>query len=165
MNSTYIWLPLDISETSISMNWLVNWEPATSQNGPSETNYNGYSAGLSNGAKLVSCSGCVDSNAAGYLGGPSDGKATFSNIYSSTSTKTTIRIYFENGDSTQRFADISVNGQSPQRVAFLPSANSYTRAKSVFTANLNQGWGNTIVVGGYNASYAADIDYLAVPIA
>jgi hypothetical protein len=164
MNSTYIWLPLEISGTDVTMPWLVNWLPTTFENGPSETNYDGYEASLSNGAKLVSCSGCVDSNAAGYLGGPSDGAATFNNIYSSTTTETTIRIYFENGDQTQRFADISVNGGTPQRVAFLPSANAYTPAKSVFTAQLNEGSVNTIVVSGYNASYAADIDYLAVPI-
>lgn len=164
MNSTYIWLPLDISGTSVTMSWLVNWLPTTFENGPSENNYDGYKASLSNGAKLVSCSGCIDSIAAGYLGGPSDGGATFTNVYSSTTTQTTIRIYFENGDQTQRFADVSVNGGTAQRVAFLPSANGNTPAKSVFTAQLNEGSSNTIEVMGFNASYAADIDYLAVPI-
>lgn len=164
MNSTYIWLPLSISGTSASMSSLVNWLPTTFQNGPTENNYLGSAASLSNGAKVVSCPGCTGSSAAGYLGGPSNGKATFNNIVSSTTTQTTIRIYYENGDSTQRFAYVSVNGGAMQRVAFLPSANGNTPMKSVFTAQLNQGSSNSIVIQGYNASYAPDIDYLAVPM-
>jgi hypothetical protein len=149
------------------MTWLVNWLPTTFANGPSENNYAGSASSgvtLANGAKLVSCTGCTNGQAAGYLGGPSDGKATFTNIYSSTTTESTIRIYYENGDQTERFADVIVNGGAAQRVAFLPSPTANIPAKSVVNVQLNAGSGNTIVVQGYNTSYAADVDYLAVPV-
>lgn len=97
MRSTYIWLPLTISGTTASMptnyvNFVVNPSTGVMTGGPSEHSYEGESASLSNGAKTVSCTGCSGSKAAGYIGGSSNGIATFNNVNSSASTKTTIRI-------------------------------------------------------------------------
>ena len=100
MRSTYIWLPITISGTTATMstnyvNWIINTSTGAASAGPSETSYEGESSTLSNGAKVVACSGCSGSNAAGYIGGSSGGIARFGAVSSTVSTKTTIRIKHE----------------------------------------------------------------------
>ena len=140
----------------------VNWQPSNFQAGPTENQYEGEAAALSKGAKTVSCSGCSGGSAAGYIGGTSDGTAVFNSVQSSATTKTSIRIKYENGDTAQRFADVTVNGVI-QRVAFLPTTNGYTPGSSVVNANLNSG-ANTITIAGYGTGYGPDVDRLMVPV-
>lgn len=97
MRSTYIWLPIQISGTTASMptnyvNFVINPSTGAATGGPSENSYEGENAALSNGAKVVSCTGCSGSKAAGYIGGSSNGIVKFNSVSSSASTKTTIRI-------------------------------------------------------------------------
>ena len=158
--STYVWLPLKLSGTTASMSNYVNWLPSTFAAGPSENQYEGESATLSSGAKTVSCSGCSGGNAAGYIGGTSHGAVQFNSVQSSASTKTSIRIKYENGDSSQRFADVSVNGGTSQRVAFLSSLS--TPGSSVLNVNLNSGT-NTIRISRSDGGYGPDVDRLMVP--
>ena len=162
MASTYVWLPLTLSGTTASMQNYVNWVPSTFGAGPTENEYEAEDATLSNGAKEVSCSGCSGGEAAGYVGGSADGTVKFSTVQSSATTKTSIRIKYENGDTTQRFADVTVNGAT-QRVAFIPSADGNTPGSSVLNANLNSGT-NTITVAGYGSGYGPDVDRLMVPV-
>jgi hypothetical protein len=164
--STYVWLPLSVSGTSVTMKNLVNWVPNVSAGtwsaGPSETDPEGESAALSNGARVVGCSGCSGGKAAGYIGGSSRGAVTFSGISSQSAGKTTVRIKYENGDSSQRFASVTVNGQA-QTIAFLPTADGNTPGTSVLNAQLNSGSGNTISITTTDGSWGPDVDRLMVP--
>ncbi|KAF7534704.1 hypothetical protein G7054_g6015 [Neopestalotiopsis clavispora] len=167
MRSTYVWLPLTISGTSISMANYVNWVPNVSAGtwaaGPSETQPEGESATLAGGATSVTCSGCSGSAAAGYIGGSSGGSVTFSGVSSSASTKTTIRIKYENGNTGQRFAKVTVNGVA-QTVAFLPSEDGNSPASSVVHAQLTSGSSNTVVIAGVgDGTYGPDVDRIMVP--
>ncbi|KAI8936095.1 hypothetical protein NX059_007594 [Plenodomus lindquistii] len=163
MRSTYVWLPLTIDGTTASMKNSVNWvlDPSTgSMNaGPTENTYEGETATLSGGAKSVSCSGCSGGSAAGYLGSSAGGTALFSNVQSSATTRTTIRIKHMNGDSSQRFANVSVNGNS-QRVAFLPNGGSEP-GSSVVHVDLNEG-ANEVEISG-TGGWGPDVDRLMVP--
>ena len=162
MRSTYIWLPLTLSGTTASMKNMVNWVPSTWSAGPSENSYEGESATYSSGAKTVSCSGCSGSNAAGYIGGSSNGAVQFASVQSSASTRTTIRIKHENGDSSQRYADVSVNGGASQRIAFLPSTDGNTPASSSVHVNLNSGT-NTVRISRSDGGNGPDVDRIMVP--
>jgi len=87
-----------------------------------------------------------------------------SNIDSSaTSTDTTISIAYANGDSTQRYAAVLVNGVQ-HIVAFLPSGGGGDVATSVLTVPLNQGSGNVIEFEGWDDGWAPDVDRLIVPV-
>ncbi|OCL10896.1 carbohydrate-binding module family 35 protein [Glonium stellatum] len=167
MRSTYVWLPLKLSGTTASMSNYVNWVLDTSSGsmtgGPSEGSYEGEAATLSGGAKSVTCSGCSGSAAVGYIGGSTTGTALFAGVSSSATARTTIRINYENGDSTERYADISVNGAASQRVAFLPSSNGYTPASSTLHTSLNSGT-NTIKITTNGGGWGPDIDRLMVPM-
>ncbi|KAF2463535.1 glycosyl hydrolase family 43 protein [Lindgomyces ingoldianus] len=164
MRSTYVWLPLQISGTTASMKNAVNWVPNASSgsmtSGPSENSYEGESAELSGGAKTVSCSTCSGKNAAGYIGGSETGTAYFASVSSSATTRSTIRIKYRNGDKSQRFADVSVNGGAAQRVAFLPDSGNDPDSSS-FHADLKSGT-NTVKVS-MAGSWGPDIDRLMVP--
>lgn len=163
MRSTYIWLPLQLSGTTATMKNSVNWVLDSSSGnmnaGPSENQNEGEAAALSNGAKVISCSSCSGGQAAGYIGGSTNGAALFSNVQSSATTRTTIRIKHLNGDSSQRVADVSVNGKT-QRVAFLPHGGG-DPASSVVHADLKQG-SNEVKIS-MQSSYGPDVDRLMIP--
>jgi len=164
MRSTYVWLPLTLSGTTASMKNSVNWIPnvgaGTTSSGPSENSYEGEAGALSGGAKTVSCSGCSGKNSAGYIGGDQSGAVVFNNISSSAATRTTIRIKYLNGDNSERYADVSVNGGAAQRVAFLPTAGNEPGSSSL-NVDLKAGT-NTIRIGGAGG-WGPDVDRLMVP--
>ncbi|KFY86775.1 hypothetical protein V500_07406 [Pseudogymnoascus sp. VKM F-4518 (FW-2643)] len=169
MRSTYIWLPLTISGTTASMsnkvNWVVNPSAGTWSGGPSETSPEAEASSntIAGGAKAVTCSGCSGSKSIGYIGGSSGGTLTFPAISSTSSTMTTIRIKYENGDKSQRYGNVIVNGVS-NIVAFLPSSDGNTPGTSVLTVPLNSGSANEIKFEAYNGGYVADVDRLMVPV-
>lgn len=97
MASTYIWLPLTVSGTTASLptnyiNWILDPSTGAGTAGPSETTNEGEAATFSGGAKVVDCPSCSGTSAAGWIGGSSGGTVTFSNVHSSSSTTTTIRV-------------------------------------------------------------------------
>lgn len=59
---------------------------------------------------------------------------------------------YTNGDTTQRIADVTVNGVT-QKIAFVPSANGQTTGVASITVNLNSGTGNTLKIAGSNGGY------------
>ena len=69
---------------------------------------------------------------------------------SSVATTSTIRIAYINGDSTQRYANVVVNGVG-NVVAFVPTVGS-TPMSSTLTVPLNKG-SNTIRFEGYNGGW------------
>lgn len=163
MTSTYIWLPLKLEGTTATMknavSWVLNVESGSMTSGPSENSYEGESASLSGGAKSVSCSGCSGDKAAGYVGGSDNGVVSFSSVQSSAATRTTVRIKYLNGDKSQRFADVSVNGETAERLAFLPCGSD--PCSSSLNANLKSGT-NTIKIS-MSGSWGPDVDRLMVP--
>lgn len=122
--------------------------------GPTETTPEAESSSnaLTGGAKVISCSGCSGSESVGYIGGSTDGTLTFSDISSTVSTTTTIRIHYENGDSTQRFANVVVNGVT-HIAAFLPTSDSSTPGTSTITVPLDSGSSNVIEFESYNGGW------------
>ncbi|KAF4810333.1 hypothetical protein CGCSCA5_v010677 [Colletotrichum siamense] len=167
MRSTYIWLPLTISGTTITLADRVNWMPNVAAGtwavGPSETSYEGESATLSGGAKSISCTGCSGSAAAGYVGGSAGGTVQFSSVSAQATGRTTVRIKHLNGDSSQRWATVTCNGVS-QTIAFLPTADGNTPGSSSLFCNLNSGSSNTITIASTDSSWVADIDRIFVPV-
>ncbi|KAG2007717.1 hypothetical protein GB937_008367 [Aspergillus fischeri] len=165
MASTYIWLPLTLSGTTATLQNQVNWIlplQGTWTPGPTETNPEAESStnALSNGAKIISCSGCSGAQAVGWIGGPSDGTLRIVGVESSASTRSTIRVKYENGDSSQRYATVNVNGKT-QVLAFLPSGGS--PASSTLHGDLQSGSGNTVTLSAYGQGYGPDVDRLMVP--
>ena len=164
MRSTYIWLPLQISGTTASMKNAVNWvlDPSTGAmtSGSTEKSYEGETATFASGAKSISCARCTGGKAAGYVGGASSGTVILSNVQSSATTRTTIRIKYLNGDKSQRYAEVSVNGKS-QKVAFLPHGGG-DPASSVVHVALNQA-SNELKIGVSNGAWGPDVDRVMVP--
>ncbi|KAF9882434.1 galactan 1, 3-beta-galactosidase [Colletotrichum karsti] len=167
MRSTYIWLPLTISGTTITMSDRVNWTPnvaaGTWAAGPTETSYEGESATLSGGARSIACTGCSGGAAAGYVGGSAGGVVRFPAVSAQATGRTTVRIKHLNGDSSQRWATVTCNGV-PQTVAFLPTADGNSPGSSSLFCNLNSGSSNTISIASSDSSWVADIDRIFVPV-
>lgn len=168
MASTYVWLPLTFSGTTVTMANQVNWIPNVASSGawtvgPSESQPEGEAAVLTNGAKTVTCSGCSGGSAAGYIGGSTGGTVTFNGVVSSAATTSTIRVKYENGDSSQRYANVSCNGVS-QNVAFLPTASGTgTPGSSVVNCALRSGSDNVVVITQTDGTYGPDVDRIMVP--
>lgn len=136
------------------INWIFNIGAGTWTPGPSETTPEAESSDniLKNSAKILSCTGCSGSKSVGYIGGSPGGTLTFPGISSSESATTTIRIHHTNGDSTQRYSNVLVNGVS-YVVAFLPTTNDNTPGTSTLTVPLNSGSSNTIEFESYNGEW------------
>ncbi|KAJ3944782.1 uncharacterized protein N0V96_004796 [Colletotrichum fioriniae] len=167
MRSTYVWLPLAISGTTITLADRVNWTPnvaaGTWAAGPSETSHEGETATLAGGAKSVACTGCSGSAAAGYVGGSAGGSVTFSGVSVQASGKTTVRVKHLNGDTSQRWGTVTCNGVS-QTVGFLPTADGNTPGSSSVFCSLTAGSANTIKIASSDSSWVADIDRIFVPV-
>ncbi|KAI0009914.1 galactan 1,3-beta-galactosidase [Xylariaceae sp. FL0662B] len=168
MRSTYVWLPLDISGTSASMANRVSWTPdvaaGTWVSAPSgETSAEAEDAELANGAEAVGCSKCSGGSTVGDVGGGAGGTVTFAGVRSDADARSTVRIRYQNGDSAQRFANVSANGGAAQLVAFLPTADGNTPGTSVLHADLKAGDANTVVVGTSDGSWGPDVDCIVVP--
>lgn len=167
MRSTYVWLPLSISgETDIwltnRVNWIPNVDDGTWEIGPTESRYEGEDGTLSNGAEAVACSGCSGSSAAGYIGGSSGGSVDFESVSSDADTKTSIRMRYANGDSTERYGIVTVNGVAHQ-VAFLPTGDGQTTGSSIVHVDLQSGTGNTLSITAAGGDYGPDLDVVFVP--
>jgi hypothetical protein len=145
------------------VNWVPNVSAGSWSVAPTESDYEGEDATLSDGAVSVSCSGCSGSAAAGYIGGSSGGTASFSGVESDATTRTTIRIKHANGDTAQRYATVTVNGES-QEIAFLPTGGGQVTGSSVVHCSLRSGSANTVVITTEGGSYGPDIDRIFVPV-
>ncbi len=133
------------------MNWILYSAAGAWSTGPGETSFEGEDSSnkVTGGAKQLSCSGCSNTADLGYVGGPSPGGTlTFPNISSTVATTTTIRIKYINGDKTQRYANVLVNGVA-YVVAFLPTTGS-TPGTSTLTVPLKAGSGNVVEFEAYN---------------
>jgi hypothetical protein len=82
-------------------------------------------------------------------------------VQSTATTRTTLRIKYTNGDSSQRFADVSVNNAAPQRIAFVPASGDPN--SSVVHANLVAGSNTVKITGIGGGAWGPDVDRLMVP--
>ncbi|EPS34315.1 hypothetical protein POX_a00712 [Penicillium oxalicum] len=167
MASTYIWLPLTLSGRTAQLtnqnSWTISnqraWAPGSAE---TASEAESSSNSLTNGAKVLSCGGCSGGKSVGYLGGSSNGGIKFSGISTKSSGRTTVQVRYENGDSTQRYATVNVNGKS-QILAFVPSKDGNTPSSSTLNVDLNAGNSNVITISGYQGGWAPDVDRLLVP--
>jgi hypothetical protein len=154
--STYVWLPLRISGTQVSLQNLESWNSPVGQSGAAgrspDITYHAKSAQLSGGAKFVN-------NAAGYIGGPSAGVVKFSGIQSGFEQRRTLKIFYSNRDRGTRYAAVMMNGGKAQRVAFLSTENG--KGISTVTVQLKAGK-NDISIGGLNGGWGPDVDSLKI---
>lgn len=166
---SYVWLPLTISGTTASLTWYYNWVinavAGTWSAPPADNSYEAESSTntRTSGTQILSCTDCSGTSAVGYIGGSAGDTLTFNGISSSATTRTTIRMRYTNGDTTQRFADITVNGVT-QRIAFVPTGSGQITGVASMTFNLNSGTGNTLKVAGVDGGYAPDVDRIVVPV-
>lgn len=137
------------------VNWILDISTGQWTPGPSETTPEAESSSntLSGGANVISCSGCSGGKAVGDIGGSSNGIIVFNNVSSTVSTMSSIRVHYENGDTTQRFASVSVNGGTAQVLAFLATADGQTPGTSVFNVQLEEGTANRIEFAAYEGGY------------
>ncbi|KAG4437805.1 hypothetical protein IFR05_006692, partial [Cadophora sp. M221] len=145
------------------VNWILNIASGTFTPGPTETTPEAESSTntLTNGARILDCSACSGGKSIGYIGGPPGGTLTFANVTSTVAGMTTIRIAYVNGDSTQRYANVSVNGVGGV-VAFVPTVGG-TPMSSAWTVELKKGV-NVVRFEGVNGGWGPDIDRLMVPV-
>lgn len=142
-SSSYVWLPLDVSGTTVS---LPAWYDAFGVNlttgqfdtsTPPQSRYGANSSGLalSGGAVVSSCAAqCfVMGNKIGYLGGPSNGTATFPNVTTATAGNHTLYIRYINNDSTPRYSTVTINGTNTT-VTFPPTGPYGTAVTIPFNA-------------------------------
>ncbi|KAL7619920.1 hypothetical protein AAE478_010467 [Parahypoxylon ruwenzoriense] len=169
MASTYVWLPLSVSGSSVTMPNAESWVPELSGSSssasaakPAESAYEGEAAAYGGKARDVSCGGCSGGTAAGYVGGPDKGSVTFSGVRSDADARTTVRIRYVNGDSSARYANVRVNGGAAQKIAFLPTGSNV--GTSTLHTDLKAGSTNEIVVEGVNDGWGPDVDRLIVPM-
>jgi hypothetical protein len=157
MTTTYIWLPLTISGTTATLhnevNWILDIASGTWKSAPADSSFEAEDSSntLSGGAKAATCANCSGGKDVGYIGGKPGGTLTFPNVSSSVSTNTTIRIHFVNGDKSQRFANVVVNGVE-HVVSFLPTSGT-TPGASALTVPLKEGSANVVEFEVYNAGW------------
>lgn len=109
------------------------------------------SGALGGSAKALSCSGS-SSEIIGYIGGPNNGTLTFNSVSFADAGENTVQISYGNGDSTQRYCTVTVNGQA-HVLAFLPTGGPQSLGVSVLNANFNQGSSNIISFSAYKSQY------------
>ncbi|KAL4968301.1 glycosyl hydrolase family 43 protein [Aspergillus stella-maris] len=168
--STYIWLPLEIDGTDVSLSWYDAWtvdvaSGTWAERGDTST-YEGEDATLSGGAVTIECSQCSGGTAAGYIGGDEDGAVVFEiDVDAATaSDRVTLDIKYLNGDSDPRYASVSINGGEAQTIAFI-STNSLSGStgSSAVHVSLVEGVNTVQVSGVGDGLWGPDVDELVVP--
>ena len=86
----------------------------------------------------------------------------FESVSSDADTKTSIRMRYANGDSTERYGIVTVNGVAHQ-VAFLPTGDGQTTGSSIVHVDLQSGTGNTLSITAAGGDYGPDLDVVFVP--
>ncbi len=117
---------------------------------------------LAGGAVVAACSPCSNGQKVGYVGNNA-GTLQFNGISAPSAGSYTVTIYFVNGDSGVRTAQMSVNGGSAVTLSF-PVTGSWTTVSTVTqTVTLNAGSSNTIKFSNTTAgSWAPDFDRIVV---
>ena len=97
----------------------------------------------------------------GSVGNGAGNKLTINRISATATGLAVATIAYVNGESTQRTAVMTVNGQVPTIVAF-PSTGSWSKPGTVsVVVSLRKGSGNSITFGN-SAAWAPDLDAVAI---
>ncbi|KAM0210745.1 hypothetical protein ACHAQD_010621 [Fusarium lateritium] len=161
--STYVWLPLKVDGTKVTLEWHDSWTPDVAKGTWSDvksTSLEGEDAEFADGAKVISCNECSGDKAVGYIGGDEKGTVTFKGIKSSGGLST-INIKYRNGDVASRFATVSVNGES-QKLAFLSTRHLSETGLSRGFFDLDEGSDNIITISNGDG-WGPDVDALLYP--
>jgi hypothetical protein len=117
---------------------------------------------LTGGAGIQSCPTCSGGAEVGYVGNNS-GTLQFNDVTANTTHSYVVTIWYTNGDTTARYAYLSVNG-SPGTPLSFPSTGSFQTVGSIQTTiTLNAGSNNTLEF--YNpivGSWAPDFDRIVI---
>ncbi|KAJ0159313.1 hypothetical protein CTA2_9938 [Colletotrichum tanaceti] len=164
--STYVWLPLRFDGTRVTLDWLQAWTVDVAAGTWSESDVTaeieGETATLVNGARVVDCSECSGSKAAGFLGGDTDGTATF-NFNVAKADRVTLIVNYKNPNVAPRYyAAVSVNGKPPQAVAFLSTSHLTTTGRSAVHVDLVEG--ENVARFSRSKGFGPDVDQLVVPL-
>jgi hypothetical protein len=154
--STYVWLPLSIEGTNVSMTNREAWshDRGAGTEGREWTFKANELGQLSKGAKLLG------NGAAGYVGGPDNGTVVVRTSMPTTNgIRNTWRIYYRNGDKNSRFASVTIGtaGQS-RKVEFLATGGQV--GISALTVAGDQT--GQIVISGWKGSWGPDVVMLKV---
>ncbi len=161
-NSRYIWLPLNINGTTVTMNWVGGWTAnlTTGAWSPvSGTSYEAESAAntLSGAARVQACTGGSGGQCVGYIGNGASNTLRFNNLNVATAGSYDVIIYYSSGDAAPRLADISANGGAATTYNFVKSGG-VTSLKGTFSFNA----GNNTLLFANSTAYAPDIDRLII---
>ena len=161
----YIWLPIEfLDNDAIRISWRPQWwvDTETGQFGNSNSIIyeaeNSATSTLNGGATVVSCSGCSDGLAAGYIG--FNGTLEVSSVTASKDSTYSVVVSYANGDGGSRQAVITVNGVEQLTVNFPSTGSGNTVKELLFELQLREGV-NSIRFSNPNA-WAPDLDYIKV---
>lgn len=151
LRSTYIWLPLRISGTNVTMQFYDTWsiDPDTGkwEVGPDAITYEAEAATLENGASEIPCDNCSSSAAVSGIGGALQGAVEFSDLPSKHSTKETVVIGHVNGAKSQYWAKANCDNVE-QTISFLPTGDWDTPGNSTLHCNFTEGTKTKIAING-----------------
>ncbi|CAI0654976.1 unnamed protein product [Colletotrichum noveboracense] len=162
LRSTYIWLPLEIKETNVSLTWRDSWildgKTESWREAPEYREYEAETAQLDDGALDRSCIGCSNGKSVTNLG-----SVEFSGLDARSATKVTIVLTHAVGGAQQRYAAVTCNGNE-QIIAFLPTASNGTdtAGNSNLYCNLLPGM-NNVSISRTDGIDAPDLDKVRVP--
>jgi len=120
---------------------------------------------LAGGAVVMSCTTCSGGAKVGYVGN-NQGTLKFNGVTATTTGNYTLTIYYNNGDSSSRTAQMSVNGGAGVNLTF-PTTGAWETVGSInATISLNSGSSNTILFSNpVTGSWAPDFDRITtVPV-
>jgi hypothetical protein len=165
MASTYIWLPLNISGTSVTMKNKEAWVPwglfgRTWSEPPPTNSYEAENGSLGGEARTIDCIDCSGKKAMGYIGGPENGTVTIARVKTSRVGLSTVRVKYINGDSKARYASVIKNGSEPVRLAFLPTNGGISTSTLITTLTAD----NTFVFEGINDGWGPDVDKIQLSV-
>ncbi|KAJ3544982.1 hypothetical protein NM208_g2746 [Fusarium decemcellulare] len=166
MRSTYLWLPLEFSGTRVTLKNRVSWVPhvhkASWSPAPQETDYEAEKAVLKGGAFEVPCSKCSGRAYVGGIGGEQKGSVEFYGFNSQNSTRSTLRIVYSNPDSSERFANVTINNVS-QIITFLPTRGEDIWNSASVHADFESWVSNPTLIQGVDDGLGPNIDRIFLP--
>ena len=117
---------------------------------------------LTGGAGIQSCPTCSGGADVGYVGNNS-GTLQFNGVTANTTHSYVVTIWYTNGDTTARYALLSVNGSVGTPLSF-PSTGSFQTLGSIQTTiTLNAGSDNTLMFSNpIVGNWAPDFDRIVV---
>lgn len=162
--STYVWLPLEIKETNVSLKWIDSWirdvKTESWTEAPEYGEYEAEKAQLADGALDRSCIRCSNGTSVTNLG-----SVEFSGLDARSPRKVTIVLTHAVGGAQQRYAAVTCNGNE-QIIAFLPTGSNGTdtACDSTLHCSLSPGK-NTVLISrmdGWMRQTLTKLVYLAI---